>query len=282
MTTSELKLQIGDLERIANEGRRLCVRYGHGAGPGGAHFGPALSLVDLMTLLVSEVAPSMAEDTSDRDRDRLILSKGHGSLSLYVALHQFGFIDFETMQTCEKDGSLLPGQPIRNVALGIEFSSGSLGMGLGFGAGLALSARMDGSNRRIYVVMGDGETNEGSVWESALFLSQQGLSNVTAFIDANDLQSDGKTEEILFMEHESLWKACGGETFVVDGHSMADLKEALVAPRAEQPRAIIARTVKGKGVSFMEGNADWHHGSLTPDLLDEAMSDLTDPTKQND
>lgn len=257
----------------SHEARQLCIKYGSLAGPQGAHYGPALSMSEIMTVVFEVANVEKSSDINFKNRDRVILSKGHGSLALYVALFQKGLISETVMESCEQDGTLIPGQPIRNHELGIEFSSGSLGMGLGFGVGLALSARMDKSSRRIFVIMGDGETNEGSVWESAMSAAQFKLDNLVVIIDANDMQSDGETNQVMGMDHTALWQASGWDVINVDGHSVTELSEAMNSQKAK-PLAIIAKTIKGKGVSFMEASADWHHGFLSPELMAQAKSEL--------
>lgn len=263
-----------ELEDVASRCRRLIVKIGHEAGAFGAHFGPALSLVEIMTAVYGTAVRHTPSECSHVDRDRVILSKGHGSLALYAVLHENGFIDEERILTAEKDGTTLPGQPIRNRELGIEFSSGSLGMGLAFGVGLALSARMTESQRNVYVIMGDGETNEGSVWEAAMAGSHFRLGHLTAIIDVNDLQSDGPTAQIMSCSLAEMWRSFGWDVIEVDGHSVAELRAALTTPLTDRPRCVLARTVKGKGVSFMEGAAEWHHGRLTEAQFETAWQDV--------
>lgn len=263
------------LAQRARSIRSRVVELGWAAGSFGAHYGPALSLVEIMTVLYGATLRIKPETKSDPARDRLILSKGHGSLALYSALSEFGFIPDSVLATCEQDGSLLPGQPARNHDLGIEYSSGSLGMGLSFGLGLALSAKRRGMDRRCFVVMGDGETNEGSVWEAAMAASHHEVGNLVAIVDVNDMQSDGPTDSVLTMRHEALWAAHGWRVATVDGHSIAELTQALQTQSATQPFAMLARTIKGKGVSFMEHSADWHHGVLQPAQYETAKSETS-------
>ncbi len=261
------------LARLASRARCSVLRLGHAAGGTGAHYGPALSLVEVMTAIYSmaRVAPGVG---TDLERDRVILSKGHGSLALYTVLHEFGHIPDDVLETAELDGTRLPGQPICDRELGIEFSSGSLGMGLGYGVGLALSARMMQSGRRIFVVMGDGETNEGSVWEAAMAATHFGLGSITAVIDVNDLQSDGATSDIMSFDHAAGWAGFGWEVIEVDGHSIPALQAAIAQKPSGRPRCILARTVKGKGISFMEAVPEWHHGRLTEPQYAEAHDEL--------
>ena len=263
-----------ELSAVATRVRRSILELGHEAGGTGAHYGPALSLVEVMTAIYA-TANVVESGMADIERDRVILSKGHGSLALYAVLHEFGVITREVLATAEQDGSRLPGQPIRDLELGVEFSSGSLGMGLSFGLGLALSARMSGSDRRIYVVMGDGETNEGSVWEAAMAASHHHVDNLVAVVDVNDLQSDGPTTQIMKLDHGRAWRGFGWNVAEVDGHSTAELMDALSRPAGGGPTCVLARTVKGKGISFMEGVSEWHHGRLTENQFELARRELS-------
>src|SRR5664280_3243060 len=262
------------LAEIAARSRRSVVSIGHAAGGQGAHFGPALSLVEILTALYGIAVRHSPDDRLNPDRDRVILSKGHGSLALYTVLHEYGYIDADLLATAEKDGSSLPGQPIRDRELGIEFSSGSLGMGLSFGVGLALSARMMASDRSIYVVMGDGETNEGSVWEAAMSAVHFGLSRLTALVDVNDLQSDGLTSEVMACDHPAIWAGFGWDVIELNGHSVSELRACFARPTSSQPRCILAHTTKGKGISFMEGVSEWHHGRLTDEQFATASLEV--------
>ena len=266
------------LYEIAARSRRSVLRVGHCAGGQGAHYGPALSLVEVMTALYGLGVRHSPAQRLDPDRDRVVLSKGHGSLALYAVLHEFGYIGSAILATAEKDGSPLPGQPARNLELGIEYSSGSLGMGLSFGVGLALSARLrsplrEGVTRSIYVVMGDGETNEGSVWEAAMSAAHFGLGGMTAIIDVNELQSDGPTSEVMSCALRSMWAGFGWDVTDVDGHSFSELRGALLRPTTSTPRCVLAHTIKGKGVSFMENASEWHHGRLTEEQYETAFAE---------
>ncbi|WP_295448946.1 transketolase [uncultured Thiodictyon sp.] len=262
------------LAAIAGRCRKWIVSIGHNAGGYGAHFGPALSLVEIMTVLYGVGVRQSPDQRLNSERDRVILSKGHGSLALYAALHEFGYIDQELLVSAERDGTLLPGQPVRNRELGIEFSSGTLGMGLSFGVGLALSARMMKSERGVYVLMGDGETNEGSVWEAAMSAAHFGLSRLIAIVDVNRLQSDGRTAEIMSCSLRGMWEGFGWDVIALDGHSIPGLRVALQTPISTRPRCILASTVKGKGVSFMEDAAEWHHGLMTEGQFETACGDV--------
>lgn len=244
------------------------------AGSNGAHIAPALSMVEIMATLYLCVIKFDASSPLAPERDRFILSKGHGALAYYAALYEAGIISEDEFLSYEKNGSLFPGQPTKNTDIGIEYSGGSLGMGLSYGIGIALSAVCNGQDFRVFVLMGDGELNEGVVWESAMFAGYRRLSSLTAIIDRNRMQSDGMSEDILSFDIDSMWHACGWEVVRCDGHNVESLLDAFALEKKGQPRVIIANTVKGKGVSFMENCKDWHHSRLTQEQYDNAMLEL--------
>lgn len=261
-------------ERAALEMRIDCLRMGSVTGLGGAHFGGGLSMVEIMASLYLGVMHVDATRPGWDERDRFILSKGHGAMAYYAALKQTGFITDDEMMRFKSNDTFLYGHPSMNPDRGIEFSSGSLGLGLALGVGTALGVRRKGNqSTRVYVLMGDGECNEGSVWESAASAAHFGLNNVFAIIDKNGLQYDGDTTAILSMDSMAAkWEAFGWTAHSVDGHDVRALLEAFHAP-SDKPTVVIANTVKGKGVSFMENNPSWHHNRLSPQQLEEAMAE---------
>lgn len=274
MTLSKKAISLQRMTDISQQARANCLRLGNAAGPQGAHFGPALSLIEILTVLYGSVLNVSPSATCDPTRDRLILSKGHGSLALYTVLAAYGFIPQETLETFESQGGLLPGQPIQNLDLGIEYSSGSLGMGLSYGIGLALANRLNKRANRVFVVMGDGETNEGSVWEAAMAAAHFSLGSLCVVVDVNDMQSDGRTSEVLRMNHFDMWAGFGWKPKWVNGHDLAELSTAFDLGDTGTPLAILASTTKGRGVSFMEDNLEWHHGRLSSEQLDLALSEI--------
>jgi transketolase len=261
------------LRQAAQAMRRNIIRLALHGGSNGVHIGPALSMVEIMACLFLDVLRRNGDDTAGI-RDKFILSKGHGALCYYVALYEAGIINLEKLDTYENNGGDLPGQPVKNKEIGIDFSSGTLGLGLAYGAGLALGARKQGADCRVYVVMGDGELNEGSVWESAMFAAHVGLTNLVAIIDRNGMQSDGCTKDVMAIDIEAMWRSFGWEVIACDGHDIAQLLAALVGETNGKPRVVVANTVKGKGVSFMEGNNEWHHNRLTMDQFNRAVAEL--------
>lgn len=228
------------------------------------HIGPAMSLVEMLRVLYDSFLRYRADDPLWLNRDRLILSKGHGCLALYAILAEKGFFPKEELQTFCMPTSRLGGHPEWKKIPGVEASTGALGHGLSIGVGMALSAKIRKQEYRVVVITGDGELNEGSVWEAAMSAAKHNLSNLTVLVDNNKLQSYGLTKEVLSLEPlADKWKAFGFEVVEVDGHDMKAL-ENLVARlplSAQKPTTVICHTIKGKGIPFAEGNADWHHKS---------------------
>ncbi len=237
------------------------------------HVGAALSLVEILRVLYDDILRYDSKNPKWSQRDRCILSKGHGCLALYVVLQEKGFfLEEELWKFCEPDG-ILGGHPEIKVP-GVEASTGSLGHGLPIGVGLALSARYEKAGHRIFVIAGDGECNEGSIWEAALSASKHKLSNLTVIIDYNKYQSYGPTHEVQNLEpFADKWRAFGFAVEEVDGHDVAALRTAFAAVPLDKgkPTAIICHTIKGKGMSSTEGNMKWHHKS---GIKDEEIGQL--------
>ena len=228
---------------------------------GGSHIGAVMSAADIIAVLYADVMHYRPEEPDWDERDRFILSKGHAGASIYAALAESGFFDPEELKTHYANGSRLSGHVSHHLP-GVDFSTGSLGHGLSAAAGMALAAKKDGKQHRVYVVLGDGECDEGSVWEAILFANHFRLDNLTAIVDHNHMQSLDTCENTLELEDfGSKWAAFGWNVREVDGHSHGQLRQALMAPpeKADRPTVVIANTVKGKGVSFMEGDILWHY-----------------------
>ncbi|MEI7726240.1 MAG: transketolase [Bacteroidota bacterium] len=254
------------------------LRLAHQAGSQGAHLGGCLSIVEILATLYGGILRIQPGNPKWKNRDRFILSKGDGSLAHYAALEASHIISEEQLFTFGKNGGPLPGAASLNHDLGLEYSNGTLGFGLSYGVGLALASKKTGNPYAVYVLLGDGECNEGSVWEAAMSAPHFKLSNLTAIVDLNSMQSDGKTCDVMNIDLEQMWKGFGWEVIMVeDGHSCAQLSEALSKPRHDQkPRIIIAHTIKGKGVSFMENNNTWHHNCLSKEIFDAAMIEISE------
>lgn len=260
---------------LANAIRLDCIRMGSRTGTNGAHYGGGLSLVEIMATLYGAVMRVDPSNPRMPERDRLILSKGHGAMAYYSALKHMGFCSDEELLSFKSNDTFLYGHPSMNPDRGIEFSSGSLGLGLSLGVGTAMGLRRRGNRRpRVFVVMGDGECDEGSVWEAAASAAHFGLGNLVAIIDQNGLQYDGTTEEIMGMgDMPAKWESFGWQARSVDGHDVEALIEAM-AVSEDKPTAIVARTVKGKGISFMENDPVWHHSRLSDEQLQQALEEV--------
>jgi transketolase len=257
-----IKLATPPLDERSKYLRKLVVRALEGGERG--HIGSSMSLIEIMRVLYDDVLRYRPSEPEWRDRDRMILSKGHGCIALYVLLADKGFFPLDTLDTfCRRD-SILGGHPEAGKVPGVEASTGALGHGLSIGLGMALGVRMQKRDSRVIVVLGDGEIDEGSVWEAAMCAGKHRLSNLTAVIDYNKVQSAGPTREIQDLEPlADKWRAFNFATVEVDGHDV----EALCGvfrrlPLAQdRPTAVICHTVKGKGIGFAENDANWHHKS---------------------
>jgi len=248
---------------------------------GSGHSGGSLSLVEILITVYYYMLRHDPKDANWKERDKLLLSKGHGCPALYAVLADRGYFPREELWTLRKLGSRLQGHPQLGLP-GIEISSGSLGQGLSIANGMALANRLDGINSRIYCIMGDGETNEGQVWEAAMTASHYRLDNVCGIVDFNKMQIDGFCCDIKDMgPYLGKWQDFGWCAFEADGHDFEDLMNAF--DKAEKikgkPQIIIAHTIKGKGVSFMENKVEWHGIAPKKDQLERAFAELDEQTK---
>jgi transketolase len=255
--------------------RRHAVRMTH-LGKS-SHVGSVLSIADILAVLYGRVMAVEPKDPKWLQRDRFILSKGHAGAGVYAALAERGFIPREQLDTHYQNGSKLSGHVSHKGVPGVEFSTGSLGHGLGVGTGMALAAKKAGRGNRVYVVLSDGECDEGSNWEAILFAAHHKLDNLVAAIDYNKIQSLAPVSETLALEpFADKWRAFGWHVTEVDGHDHAALTAALdVAPGTRgQPSVVICHTTKGKGVSFMESQVLWHYRTPQGDEYDAARAEL--------
>jgi len=243
----------------------------------GSHIGAIFSVADIMAVLYTRVLNVSPAEPKLPGRDRLILSKGHAGAAVYAALAESGFFPVEELRTHYADGSRLSGHVSHKGVPGVEFSTGSLGHGLPVALGMALAARMKNETHRVYAVLGDGECDEGSVWEAALQANQYKLNNLCAVIDHNRMQSLDFCENTLALEpFDQKWRAFGWNAITVDGHDIAALEQAFRDAQAYTagPTVIIAVTTKGKGVSFMENNILWHYRTPQGEEYDAALREL--------
>ena len=264
-----------ELQKEARIIRQDIVRMIGAAGSG--HPGGSLSAADIITVLYSEVLHHRPSDPEWADRDRFVLSKGHGAPALYAALARTGYFPVDLLKTLRKLGSPLQGHPEKGKLPGAEASTGSLGQGLSIGAGMALAGRLDRKDYRVYVLMGDGEANEGQVWEGAMFAAHYKIDHLTVILDCNRQQLDGWTHDILDMEPlADKWRAFGWHVIDIDGHNIPKILNAFEEAKRTtgKPTLILARTIKGKGVSFMENNIEFHGMAPTADQLELALKEL--------
>lgn len=264
-----------EMRQIAKRLRRHIVTMTCAAGSG--HPGGSLSAVEILTALYFPVLRHSPANPQWPDRDRFVLSKGHAAPALYAALAEAGYFPVEELPTLRQIDCRLQGHTDMRMTPGVEMSAGSLGQGLSFGIGMALAGRLDRRNYKVYVLLGDGECDEGQVWEAAMSAAHFKLDNLIAIVDRNEQQLDGCTAEIMDLEpFADKWRAFGWRVSEVDGHDLEKIIATLEEAKAVkgQPSVIIAHTVKGKGVSFMERNLDFHGRAPTPAELKRALQEL--------
>lgn len=244
---------------------------------GGGHYGGSLSSIEIMTTLYYDAMKLKSGEPDWPDRDRFILAKGHAGPPLYMILADLGCIDPARLPELDKNGGSLPKHVDRLKVCGIEYSSGPLGQGLSVACGMAAGAALDKKDLTVYCLMGDGELDEGQVWEAAMTAAHYQMDNLIAFVDRNRNQIDGTTEQVMALEPlDKKWEAFGWHVQVVDGHDCQALKQAIQAAKATKgkPSMILANTIKGKGISFMENQFKWHSGQITPEQYEQGLRDL--------
>lgn len=264
-----------ELQKKANEVRKGIITSVHSAKAG--HPGGSLSAADIYTFLYFEEMNVDPANPAMEDRDRFVLSKGHGAPGLYAALAHKGFFPVEDLVTLRKLGSYLQGHPDMKTIPGVDMSSGSLGQGISAAVGMALGGKMDGRGFRVYTVLGDGEIQEGQVWEAAMFAGHHKLDNLCVIVDNNGLQIDGDVADVCSpYPIDKKFEAFNFYTVHADAHDFDSLREAFKQARENKgrPTAVIARSIKGKGVSYMENNASWHGKAPNDELFAVAMEDL--------
>jgi transketolase len=268
-------LSIPELEAVAKRLRRSIVTMIAQAGSG--HPGGSLSAVEIVTTLYFHTMKHMPLQCHWPERDRFVLSKGHAAPLLYAVLAEWGYIPVSELATLRQIGSRLQGHTECRLVPGIEMSAGALGQGLSFAVGAGLAARLNNEKHRIYVLLGDGECDEGQVWEAAMSTSNYKLDNVTAIVDNNGIQLVSWNKDIMNLEpFGQKWTAFGWNVIDVDGHNFAQLIDAFEKAKEVKgkPTVIIAHTIKGKGVSFMENNPEWHGKAPNPEELKIALKEL--------
>lgn len=266
--------QVVQLTEMAKRMRLDAIEMAYSTKEKGAHLGGGLSCMEIMAVLYGAVLRYQVDNPMWEERDRFIPSKNHCVLAHFPALAEAGFIGKEELLEFTKDGGRLVGYP-RNLEIGLEYSGGSLGMAISVGVGIALAAKEANKSFRTYVLMGDGELNEGSIWEAFMSAAQYQLGNITAIIDRNHLSYDGDTEEVMGIDDlAAKMSSFNWNVISCDGHDIADLLRAFSEQKEDMPNIIIAETIKGKGVSFMENRREWHHSSITKEQYEQAKREI--------
>lgn len=268
-------MEIYELEQTARKVRQTILQEIHAAGSG--HPGGSLSAADIMTALYFEVMNIDPENPGKEDRDRFVLSKGHAAPVLYAVLAHRGFFPVEDCLSLRKLGSHFQGHPNMHKVPGVEMSTGSLGQGFSVAVGMALAAKMDHPESRVYALLGDGEIQEGIIWEAAMAAAHYHLSNMTVVVDWNGLQIDGRNDDVMTVRPiDEKFRAFGWNVLTCDGHNMKEIIDALQAAKecGDKPTAIIAKTHKGQGVSFMTDDPGWHGKAPDDEQFTRAMEEL--------
>jgi transketolase len=276
LTSTGPTLSLEEMGQMAKKLRRHVLTMTSRVGSG--HPGGSLSAADILTALFFKGLRHRPHDPHWPDRDRFILSKGHAAPVLYAALAESGYFPVEELSTLRRLDSRLQGHVDSTATPGAEMSSGSLAMGLSFGIGIALASRMDGREHRIYVLLGDGECEAGQVWEAIMAAAHYKLDNLVAIVDHNKLQLTGWNRDVMNVEPLApRWSSFGWHTIEIDGHDLEQILRAVEEAKGikGQPTVIVAHTIKGKGVSFMENKAEFHGRALTPQELERALEELT-------
>jgi len=262
------------LEEFIKKIRINILKFSFAAGSNRAHIGGALSCADIVGVIYKKYIKIL--ENSFEERNRFILSKGHACLALYSSLVELKLIKPEEIKTFEKNESRLLGHPVINKKIGIEFSTGSLGMGLSLAIGVALSFKMKNKTNNVYVLLGDGECNEGSIWEGAMSAANFNLDNLTCIVDNNRFQQTGLNDEI--MKNSNIaekWKSFNWDVYELDGHNVIEIDKAL-SSKSIKPKVLIAKTIKGKGLKIAENNNSWHHSMLTSKQYEDGIKDLNE------
>ena len=267
------------LEKIALEVRKSVLTEVYSAASG--HPGGSLGIADVLTYLYFEEMNVDPKNPTDPDRDRFVLSKGHTSPALYAVLAEKGFFPKSDLTTFRHKDSYLQGHPVVNKVPGVDMTTGSLGQGISTACGMALSAKISEKKYRVWTVLGDGECQEGQVWEAAMFASHYGLNNLCAFVDFNGLQIDGAVTEVMNPTPiDEKFKAFGWNVVVIDGHNFEQIANAVnTAKTSSKPTAVICKTIKGKGVSFMENQCKWHGSAPNKEQYEQGMKELEEAAK---
>ena len=257
--------------------RKVILDIAYLAGSKSAHIGGALSSVEIISTIFSNHIKK--NDTKKFDEymgeNKFILSKGHACLAYYGSLYLHGYLDKETLSKFEGDNNLIPGHPVKNLKLGIDFSTGSLGMGLSLAIGVAIAKKKKKQNSKVFVLLGDGECNEGSIWEGIICAPKYKLDNLYVVVDRNNFQQTGSSSEIMHLGNlKEKFTSFDWDAHECDGHDIENIEKFLNSDKNHYPKILVANTIKGKGVSFCENQNEWHHSILTKSLYEKAINEI--------
>ena len=269
-----------DIEKISNLAKKIrkdILSMTFQAGVNGGHIGGAFSCADIMATLYGAVLHNSPKLVTSQERDQFVLSKGHVALAHYAALAELGYFSKAELKTFEQENSEFPTHEVMNPMKGIEVSSGSLGYGLSIGVGCAIAAKLKNSKHKTYVLIGDGECNEGSIWEAAMSAARFRLDNLTAIVDVNGQSLDGYTEDVMpVCSFADVFQGFGWSVKIIDGHDIQQIYEALKSRAQGQPTVLLAHTLKCKGISSIEGKTGWHHASLSKEQYEQFINEVED------
>lgn len=272
--TEECNMQRIELDRLSKDLRLSALKMAHDCGKNGSHIGSAFSSIEIYATLYGNILHYDSQNPYDENRDRLVVSKGHSVLALYSALRYAGFLSDEDIMSFETNGSQFHGHAMRNLEKGIEFSGGSLSMGMSFAVGVALSCKRKSQDSRVFCIIGDGECNEGLIWEAAMSAANFKLNNFTVIVDRNVLQYDGPTSSVMdLIDLNAKFQAFGFDVREVNGHDCIALCDAL-SEKYDKPLCVIANTVKGKGLSFAENKKEWHHHTISDEQYEQGIKEI--------
>ena len=265
-----MSTDIKKIKSFSQSMRKTILKMALSAGSVSSHFGGALSIVDIISVLFNQYI--------DFNKDKFILSKGHACLAYYSALFLKGKISEDQLETFEKDNSILPGHPVKHPEIGINFSNGSLGMGLSISVGIGIAFKKKSLKNKIYTIIGDGECNEGSIWEAAMSANKFELDNLNVIVDRNNFQQTGSSKDILDLGNlKSKWSSFNWEVNEIDGHNLEELVNYFKSSISnKKPKVLIANTIKGKGFSFAENNNEWHHKIMSKNTFEQALKEIDD------
>ena len=264
-----------DIEELSHKIRKRMIQMAFKCNTN-VHIGGALSIVDILSVLYGDILKNISPKIPYELRDKFILSKGHGALALFATLGEMGVISTKELSTYLQDGSDLCAHPVMHSEWGIESSNGSLGQGISMAVGIALSAKLKRKNYQTYTLIGNGECDEGIVWEAIASAVQYKLDNLTIILDDNKFQNDGDSKSVMYyQDYADRFKSFGYDVIEIDGNNICEIHAAMLKKRVlNKPRMVVANTIKGKGISFMENDNSWHHKRLTEEQYKQAMIEL--------